>query len=127
MEIGIYIFAAILVAVGVFLILQVRGAEQGEAPPDASREQQWIAYEQRVMRLRRDKVWWRIETLYSEFNEREAGGSTTPQAQAPAPRPEQGGDDPDAALLRELRAAYEQFASQPARPQTDRRTQSDAP
>lgn len=90
MEIVVFIFAAMLVAIGLLLILHVKGALWAQPPADPLRDQQWSAYEERRMRVRRDRVWWKIETLYSEFAEREAAAAA--REPATAPRPEQGGD-----------------------------------
>ncbi|HEY9281914.1 MAG TPA: hypothetical protein VIP46_00520, partial [Pyrinomonadaceae bacterium] len=90
MEIVVFIFAAMLVAIGLLLILHVKGALWAQPPADPVRDQQWSAYEERRMRVRRDRVWWKIETRYYEFAEREAAAAAEREP-ATAPRPEQGG------------------------------------
>jgi len=117
MDLIVFIFAAILLAVGLLLVLHVKGALWQEPPADAAREQQWAAYEERRMRVRRDRVWSRIETLHSEFVKRE--GAAAP-AQSPTPRPEQGGNS-RAAAPREAGAADERVAAPPAAAGTARR------
>lgn len=67
------------------------------------------------MRVRRDRVWWRVEALHSEFTEREAAGRPR-EAHGPAPRPVRGGNS-DALTPGDVRAAYEQFLT----PRHDRR------
>lgn len=119
MEYFVYIFAAILMAVGLLLVLHVKGALWQEPPADDAREQQWAAYEERRMRVRRDRVWSRVETLHSEFVKREAAAAPA-RAQAPTPRPEQGGN-PGAITPREAGAAGEHLAAPPAAAGTARR------
>ena len=108
MDLIVYIFAAILVAAGLLLVLRVKGALWQGPPVDAPREQQWAAYEERRMRLRRDRVWTRIETLHAEFTKREAAPAP---AQPPTPRPEQGGDSCAVAPRESGAAADEHLAA----------------
>lgn len=91
MDLLVIIFALLLLAMGLLLILHVKGELLREPPAQIAREQQWAAYEARRMRVRRDRVWSRVEMLYSEFAEREAAFAAA-RAQPPAPRPEQGDD-----------------------------------
>ena len=87
MDFIVYIFAAILGAVGLLLVLHVKGALWREPPAVSAREQQLAAYEERRMRVRRDRVWMRIETLHSEFIKREeaaAPGESTSADEQPA-------------------------------------------
>lgn len=108
MEFGIYIFALILVLTGLFLIARLRPTRDGR-DDDARRDQRWHAYEERQRRVRRDRVWWRVESLYEEFNERQRAGGETREQPAAAAAPAPKGADSGTFTPERLRAAFEQF------------------
>lgn len=109
MEVFSFIFALLLVGTGVCLILSLRTTLRGDPPPDVQRDRRWAAYEERRMRVRRDRVWRRVESLHSEFNGREAAGGTRAE-HPPARRPARGGDA-EAVTPGDLMSAFEQFAA----------------
>jgi hypothetical protein len=98
-------FASLLLGAGLLLALLYRSTSRVTAPERGRRERELMAYESRRMRLRRDRVWWRMESLYSEFAEREAD---LPAARAH----ELGGLGPEPALTpTEVRDAFESFVA----------------
>lgn len=111
MEIASIVFALLIVSAGLLLIARVRDAVGGAPPPDPSRERQLIAYEERRMRLRRDRVWSRVESMHSEFSERH---SSLPLRDAPRPARVVGKSE--GFSHGDLQIAFEQFADAHARP-----------
>jgi hypothetical protein len=106
-EFSVVIFTSFLLAAGLVLILRVREALRGDPPPADRRDLQWNAYEERRMRLRRDRVWQRMDALYAEFAERQAAGRL-PGANAPTHRAGQGGGSSKRAAHGEASAATAQ-------------------
>ena len=102
MEIAAFAFVLILILISVLVTcITMRGAAVGEDPPSARRA---VAVERHLMQRRRDKAWFRMEDMYSEFVARtEANNLTTSGA------PRSGASS--GITVDEVRNAFESFTS----------------
>jgi hypothetical protein len=74
MELSIVIFTLIEFGVGLLLFFYIRAGRSRKKPLEGanSTSYQQALKAQRQMERRRDRVWWNIEDLYSEFVEKSA-------------------------------------------------------
>ena len=100
-EFGPFMFALTLIAVGLLVVYALRRDQSApeEHAPSAKRQ---AAFERGLMQRRRDKVWFRVEGLYSELVERTEANNLTP------PGAERGGVSA-AVTEDEVKAAFESF------------------
>lgn len=106
MDFSTVIFASILVVLGVILILRVRDMLRDDPRFETYRDRQLIAYEERRMRVTRDRVWQRVDSLHVEFTRREAAGGPR-VSNGSAPRHAQAGGDSRGVKPGEARAVSE--------------------